>query len=124
MFIHIVYNNTVKEEFKPFEGTISFIGPKADEWTYPSTMKLDELPEPQKSVYSGIALAIQGDKQPWVASQIHAFPAKKDGKNAVKLQLEAIHDETKAIRTFTEEDNPDLLIVGDEAFAFFDYFKK
>lgn len=51
MFIHIVYNNTVKEEFKPFEGTISFIGPKADEWTYPSTMKLDELPEPQKSIY-------------------------------------------------------------------------
>lgn len=48
----------------------------------------------------------------------------KDDKNAVRLQLEAIHDETKAIRTFTDEDNPDQLIVGDEAFAFFDYFKK
>lgn len=124
MFIHIVYDNVVKGEFKPFEGSISFIGPKADEWTYPATMRLDELPEPQKSVYSGIALAIQGDKQPWVASQIHAFPAKKDGKKAVKLQLEAVHDETEAIRTFTDEDNSDLLIVGDEAFAFFDYFKK
>lgn len=125
MFIHIVYNNTVKEEFKPFEGTISFIGPKADEWTYPSTMKLDELPEPQKSVYTGIAQAIQGDKQPWVASQIHVFPTTtKNGTKAVRLQIEAIHDTTNALRIFTPEDNPALLVEGEEAYSFFDYFTK
>lgn len=125
MFIHIKYNRNEEKTFQPMEGTISFVGPKSDNWKYPTTMNLGELPEPQLTVYKGIASMIQGESQPWVASQIHAFPSTTPtGAKAVRLQIEAVHDTTNAIRVFTPDDDPNLLVEGDEAYSFFDYFTK
>lgn len=125
MFIHIQYNFNEEKKFLPMEGTISFVGPKSDNWVYPSSMSLKDLPAKQLAVYQGIVDIIQGNSQPWVASQIHAFPTTTlAGAKAVRLQIESVHDTTNAIRVFTPDDDPNLLVEGDEAYSFFDYFTK
>jgi hypothetical protein len=125
MFIHIQYHLNEERKFLPMEGTISFVGPKSDNWAYSSSMSLKDLPAKQLAVYQGITTLIQSGSQPWVASQIHAFPtATATGAKAVSLHIEAIHDTTNAIRVFTPKEDPNLLVEGDEAYSFFDYFTK
>lgn len=120
MLIHIIYDAPKDSgaKFDPLAGTIRFIGPKPDKWSYDEEMSLKELPPEQESVYLALAESIQGKGEDWVASQVWARMVG----DKVFLQVEARQDGSGAIRTFTAEDDPSLLITEPAAVAFFKHF--
>lgn len=121
MLIHIVYSRPQADEsaFDPLRGTIRFLGAKPDGWSYGEQMPLADLPEDQAAVYLSLAGAIQGKGGDWAATQVWARMA---GQDRVALQVEARQDGTGAIRTFTSDDDPSLLVDDPAAVAFFRYF--
>ncbi|MCC8149088.1 hypothetical protein [Akkermansia sp.] len=121
MLIHIIYDRQKEAEakFGPLAGVIRFVGPKSDRWSYRESMRLDKLPEEQAKVYLALASSIQAKGEDWQASQVWV---EMEGKDKVSLRIEARQDGTGALRTFTPDDDPSLLISDPAAVAFFDYF--
>lgn len=120
MLILIIYDVPKESgaKFDPLAGTIRFIGPKPDGWSYGEEMPLKDLPAEQAPVYLALASTIQGKEENWAASQVWARLA--GGK--VSLQVEARQDGTGALRTFTPADDSALLIADPAAVAFFNQF--
>ncbi|WP_354832405.1 hypothetical protein ABGM91_11310 [Akkermansia muciniphila] len=121
MLIHIIYDvpKDSGAKFDPLAGVIRFVGPKPDGWSYGEERLLKDLPEEQAPVYLALASAIQDKEGDWVATQVWA---RMVGQDKVSLQVEAQQDGTGAIRTFTPEDDPSLLIEDPAAVAFFKHF--
>lgn len=121
MLIHIIYDRPQADgtAFDPLKGTIRFLGPKPDGWSYGEEMPLTDLPEEQAPIYLALAGAIQGKGGNWVATQVWARMA---GPDKVSLQVEGRQDGTGAIRTFTVDDDPSLLVEDPAAVAFFGHF--
>lgn len=121
MLIHIIYDRPkdAGAKFDPLAGVIRFVGTKPDGWNYGESMRLSELPEDQAPVYLALASSIQSKGEDWTASQVWARMA---GADKVSLMVEARQDGTGAIRTFTVDDDPSLLIESAEAVAFFRHF--
>lgn len=81
MLIHIIYDRpqTDGATFDPLKGTIRFLGPKPDGWSYGEEMPLTDLPEEQAPIYLALAGAIQGKGGNWVATQVwaqHGWPGQ------------------------------------------------
>lgn len=121
MLIHIIYDRSQTDgtTFDPLKGTIRFLGAKPDGWSYGAEMPLKDLPEDQIPIYLALAGAIQAKEEDWVATQVWARMA---GLDTVTLQVEARQDGTGAIRTFTADDDPSLLVEDPAAVAFFKHF--
>lgn len=121
MLIHIIYDRSQTDgtAFDPLKGTIRFLGPKPDGWSYGEQMPLADLPEEQAPIYLALAGAIQGKGGNWVATQVWARMA---GQGKISLQVEGRQDGTGAIRTFTADDDPSLLVEDPAAVAFFKHF--
>lgn len=121
MLIHIIYDAPKDSgaKFDPLAGIIRFVGPKPDGWSHGEQMLLQELPDDQAPVYLALAGAIQGKEENWAATQVWA---RMVGQNKVSLQVEARQDGTGAIRTFTSEDDPSLLVDDPAAVEFFKHF--
>lgn len=121
MLIHIIYDAPKDSgaKFDPLAGVIRFVGPKPDGWSHGEERLLKDLPEEQAPVYLALASAIQDKGGDWVATQVWA---RMMGQDKVSLQVEARQDGTGAIRTFTSEDDPSLLVDDPAAVAFFKHF--
>ena len=121
MLIHIIYGAPKDSgaKFDPLAGIIRFVGPKPDGWSHGEQMLLTDLPDDQAPVYLALASAIQGKGEDWSATQVWA---RMMGQDRVSLQVEARQDGTGAIRTFTSENDPSLLVDDPAAVEFFNHF--
>lgn len=121
MLIHIIYDAPKDSgaKFDPLAGIIRFVGPKPDGWSHGEQMLLTDLPDDQAPVYLALASAIQGKGEDWSATQVWA---RMMGQDKVSLQVEARQDGTGAIRTFTSENDPSLLVDNPAAVEFFKHF--
>lgn len=121
MLIHIIYDAPKEPgaKFRPFAGIIRFVGSNSDGWSRNESMRLSELPEAQAQVYLALASAIQNKGEDWAATQVWV---RMVGQGKVALRVEARQDATGALRTFTSNDDPSLLIDDPAAVAFFNHF--
>ncbi|MCC8147994.1 hypothetical protein [Akkermansia sp.] len=121
MLIHIIYDAPKESgaKFNPQAGVIRFVGSKPDGWSHGEQMLLTELPDEQAPVYLALASTIQDKGEDWSATQVWA---RMVGQDKVSLQVEARQDGTGAIRTFTSEDDPSLLVEDPAAVEFFKHF--
>lgn len=117
MFIHILYNKVTPPDWN--NGVMRFVGKKPNGWNYGEEMNLAEIQEPYDAVYKKVVKTIAGKGEPWMALQIWAF---LEGADAVSLEVEAVHDETGAIRTFRPADDEAYLITDKEVVGFFKHF--
>lgn len=145
MLLHIIYNKVQQDGvpvFEPLEGRLRVIGAGADGWCRNVEMDIKDLPEEKKAVYLAVAEGLKSQGESWVARQVWAHlttvmpeatteeetdaeaePTEEpEPIDAVSLTVEAVQDGTDAVRTFSPEDDPNLLTTVPAVVAFFKSF--
>ena len=114
------------------EFTMTAVYRDAEGYTRTDRYTQDDIPAEQVPALQSVVAALVGLEAPWQASQVWARLGKsvltlaEDGTykmiDAVSLDVEAVHAETKGHRIFTPFHYPDFILTDPAAVAFFKYF--
>ena len=113
--------------------TMTAVFPDKDGFVQSRRYTQDDIPADQAPALAAVVAALVGLAEPWQASQVWAhldwyYPetANEDDPivraEAVYLDVEAVHAETKGHRIFTPFHYPDFIFTDPAAVAFFKHF--
>lgn len=104
-------------------GTIRAFGEKPDGWTKPDEVEIESLTATQKKAFAAVVATIQAKGEPWSATQVWVYsaidPESDPAAPALRLVIEAQHDETGALKTF-----PDMYVTDASAIKLFNTLTK
>lgn len=102
-------------------GTILPVGPKPDGWTKPDEVEIESLTATQKKAFAAVVATIQAKGEPWSATQVWVYSTidPESQAPALRLVIEAQHDETGALKTF-----PDMYVTDASVIKLFNTLTK